>query len=394
MKRPLFLLPNKKVMVTATIKDGEVEILKDTIFPSNKKYDISKDGVVVCLDKEKKIVIYGKIKESGEIKNYEIINFPNFLKPETLCLYENHILFGGICNENFDSNNCEIICTYDLNTKEYKAVDMPFRVYGKAIDDFLIDGETVIAVDNIVHPKYLIEYDFSDVKNPKILKTHELPNNGPYERIKKATMNNHFLAIESSTIGQFGSAHIINIFRKGDYENYISLRNWVHFIEGEVLSNKIKLFYNDMIIIRNLLCISAGRKGFGFISLDDFVYTADGEEKNWTVDYINPREKNITKIIRVNEEEELFVIFYLNDDGVNEYELMTGEDFEDLYLSANEELGDYQKEMYYDAMERQERDSNSDRDYFDAMTDGLLGDYDNYKESGRDTDDLNDLTGR
>jgi hypothetical protein len=74
------------------------------------------------------------------------------------------------------------------------------------------------------------------------------------------------------------------------------------------------------------------------------------------------------------------------------------------YLCKNKDLATYtietaheHAEAFYqedDWQDEEHGSRNSDRDYFDAMTDGQLGDYDDFREKGGNIDDVDDLIGR
>lgn len=104
------------------------------------------------------------------------------LKPKSICIVDDYIVLGG-------AQSAELVVTYSIKRDEFKAVEMPYRRHGKAVDDLLQKGTTVIAVDNIVYPKYIIEYDFKDPEHPVLAKSYRLPDNGTYESIKKGTLN-------------------------------------------------------------------------------------------------------------------------------------------------------------------------------------------------------------
>ena len=53
---PIFLLPNKTIMMTAKVEGEKIIMLKETPFPSSKRYSISEKGLAVCLDNKTFII--------------------------------------------------------------------------------------------------------------------------------------------------------------------------------------------------------------------------------------------------------------------------------------------------------------------------------------------------
>ena len=80
--------------------------------------------------------------------------------------------------------------------------------------------------------------------------------------------------------------------------------------------------------------------------------------------------------------------------GYSEYE-WENRDINDLYAELEEEkLEFYADKDWFSDLNSDEPHSNTDRDYFDAMTDGMLGDYDSFADRGGTTDWISDWSGR
>lgn len=199
---PIFLLPDGEAMMTAKVEEDKIKLLKKTLFPTKARFAISETGIAACLDKEKRVIIYGQLLADGSFGFYKLINFPDMISPKSICIKGNHLVLGGENNQKFmnDIKSHELVVTYDLYTEKFTPLYMPQTIHGKSIDDLLIDGEVVIGVDNIVWPKYILYYDFTNPYKVKLKRELQLPNNGSYESITKGSLSEDYIALKSYTV--------------------------------------------------------------------------------------------------------------------------------------------------------------------------------------------------
>lgn len=306
------MLPKGEIMMTAKIAGDEIKLLKNTIFPSNKRYCISENGLAACLDTEKKIILYGRIDEQGGMTDINILQFPSIISPKSICVINNHLILGGENNHTFnnDIKSNELVVTYSIARDKYSTVEMPFNVYEKCIDDLLLDEDKVIAVDNVIYPKYLIEYDFKNPDYPHLIVSHSLPNNGTYEHIGKGTLNYYYIALMSSSFGQSGVGKFINIFIRGSYDRYLRLAQWYDFT-GEV---EIKKEYHwcDILLLpeKNVLLISSMEDGIGIYYINESAMDPNRKEDYEQVQYTNNWGQTVIKTLLLPQlEDKILIIF-------------------------------------------------------------------------------------
>lgn len=98
-----------------------------------------------------------------------------------------------------------------------------FGRHRKWVDDLLIDGERLIAIDNVVEPKYYFTYRL-DGAAPKLEAQGMLASHGPYERIKACAIGCGVVAILSHTSsGWDGYKHHLAIYDKDTMTQMTSL---------------------------------------------------------------------------------------------------------------------------------------------------------------------------
>jgi hypothetical protein len=200
------------------------------------------------------------------------------------------VYFGGKSSHN-QTNEGEIFAILNLENKNFKLekINIPIEVsYGKAIDDILIVKNKLLLVDDIVYPKYLLEYDITDSKNPKHIKTKELDNNGTYEHIVKGDLNDNWLVLLSSTVGRGGSSDHIVI--DGKTNGHISVQREMQYIRDIKTDIQKSESFNDICLIDNML----------YVLVDSTVYSLDlnNEISKENLKEFNSKLKSINKIIR------------------------------------------------------------------------------------------------
>ena len=200
------------------------------------------------------------------------------------------IYFGGKSSDN-RTNAGEIFAILDLGNKDFKLknIKIPIDVsYGKAIDDILIMNNKLLLVDDIIYPKYLLEYDITDSKNPKHIATKELENNGTYEHVVKGDLNDNWLVLLSSTVGRGGSSDHIVI--EGKTNGHISVHREFQFNRKSKTEGQDLVSFNDICLIDNML----------YLLVDSTVYSLDinNEISKENLKEIDSKLKSISKIIR------------------------------------------------------------------------------------------------
>ena len=278
----VFLLPHHSFMYTAQLVDSTIERMHQTPFPSGQRYALSAHGLAACIDRENKVIHYGFIQEDGQMTGHQMIDYPEMIHPDCVVIVDEYLVFGGryvTIDESDDEEGkyfTELIATYSVVEKVFKPVYMPHRKWGKSVDDLLLDGSKIIAVDDIVVPKFMIDYDFSDPGNPRLIADHDLASAGPNETIKKGTLNAEYVALLSVMMVQTGVYQSIALFIKGHYDTYCSvaelLRQWEsvnvdfpHLSESET-SPWLDILWHPT---ENVLLIAAMERGIGILSLEE-----------------------------------------------------------------------------------------------------------------------------
>ena len=220
----------------------------------------------------------------------------------------NVVYLGGEASYGLNSVG-EIFAIMNLDTEDFEIVTLQIPIditYGKAIDDILIIEEKLILVDNIVFPKFLFEFDISDLLNPLHIKTIELENNGTYEHIIKGDINKKWMVLFSSCNGMGGASQhiVISGKKKGSLEVYQNRFLFDNVTQQLVHDNNI---FRDIALVNSDLFVVRGD------SL--YVVNLNKSIKISNLKIVNTDLKVIHRIIKTSSD--LVVVI-----GRNKYELI------------------------------------------------------------------------
>ncbi len=253
----MFIIPQNKKSLICKIENNQVIEIGSVPISNDSKSIIVNDEFICTIDS--KISIY-------DIKGNLVKQIVGDFKPTSLNS-KNKVIYLGGKSERFNNESGEIFTYIDLDKKDFELnkVKLPIEIsYGKAIDDILLLNNKLILVDNLVFPKYLLEYDISNPSNPKHTKTKELKNNGTYEHIIKGDVNDNWLVLFSTTTGMYGSSDHIII--EGKSNGYLSTHRDFDKGGNNVKSQKSKIKkFKDICLIDNLL----------YILIDNSLYCID-----------------------------------------------------------------------------------------------------------------------
>ncbi|MBW6515629.1 MAG: hypothetical protein K0B81_03300 [Candidatus Cloacimonetes bacterium] len=182
------------------------EIVELDTYPIDEYSLYATDGieytVVVDIEMEA-ITIYGISENTIKI---EIVPY-NF-EINTVTLYQDKVFLGGYG---------PTIAQYSINTGEWFSLEMSDDIVssGKAVDDFLVEGHKLMAVDNLVFPKYMLIYKLKGAQKARLSNVIELQENGPYEQIFQARMNDRYIGMLSTSFSNYtGKADHLTIYDK------------------------------------------------------------------------------------------------------------------------------------------------------------------------------------
>jgi hypothetical protein len=154
----------------------------------------------------------------------------------------------------------EILVQYHLKSEKWFQLEIPeeVKVWGKAVDDLVVNDTLLIAADNIIMPKYILYYQLNSKEKLNFSYFKELKSNSSYESIHKARITNNYLGLLSTTMNH------------GTVREHITLYADLGLIESFAISVEYSrnMTFNDFLLIDNKLFIANSSKGFGILNID------------------------------------------------------------------------------------------------------------------------------
>ncbi len=267
----LFFLSYLSVIGQNGIKNGKLFILKQdqkTIsinsFENNrikqiKTFKISKKSIYTT-DQKERVAILDTVKNTISLINTKAeskseLKIPFDLKPKTILLNDENLFIGGEMGK-------EMLVQYNIQSQKWYKLEIPIEVLfpGKAIDDLVINDSLLIAIDNIVMPKYVLFYKLSSNEKLDLSHFKELKSNGTYESIYQGRITDNYIGLISRTYsGYVGATEHITV-----YDN-LNLKN--SFVLSSNEQNKDYHTFTDFVIIGDKIAIASKGKGFGLFQI-------------------------------------------------------------------------------------------------------------------------------
>ncbi|MCH7414498.1 hypothetical protein MM213_13445 [Belliella sp. R4-6] len=268
-----------------TVNKGKIN------FPITKLFDINEIGNIAILDTAQNRLLITNISKDNFNNIIETIAFPEGIEPISIKINGSNIFVGGDFGK-------EKIYSYNMTEKKWSQIDIPTEIMslGKSVDDFLVYSDTLIALDNLIMPKYLLFYSLKDPLSINLIKSYEVPPNGTYEQLHRILLKEEYFIILSSTFsGYTGGASHVTVLDKNnlpDYTGYIEKTQKNIFLEPET---RPKGLFNGF-------TISSNKKWLWFIrkrpnrDYSDIRWIDIAEHRNRIYLLEDPNKLNIFKI--------------------------------------------------------------------------------------------------
>ncbi|SEI04527.1 hypothetical protein SAMN02927937_02934, partial [Paenimyroides aquimaris] len=269
------LLKDKNTISINSYINNSINQIKT--FPITEKsiYTTDQKERIVVLDTAKNKVTIYNIK-SGEIK----LTIPFDIKPKSIFIDENNLFIGG-------EKGKEILIQYHLKNEKWYQLEIPSEVvvWGKAIDDIVVNDSLLIAIDNIVLPKYVLFYRKNSTDKLELLHFKELKHNGAYESIHQGRITETYIGLLSDTYsGYVGATNHITVYNNLDLSSSFAL--------SSNQNDKNYHTFTDFILINDKIVIASKEKGLGIFEIKESYFKKSDEYSNRS----SNRREDISKI--------------------------------------------------------------------------------------------------
>jgi hypothetical protein len=311
----LFLLSkDQKTISINSFENNRIKELKTFSISEKSIYTTDQQARVAILDTAKNHVTLFNLNNSEEIK----LTIPYTIKPKSILLADNNLFVGGEMGK-------EMLVQYHIENKKWYQLEITneIAVWGKAIDDLVVNDSLLIAIDNIVIPKYILYYRLNPTGKLNLSGYDQLKHNGAYESIHKGRITQKYFGLLSTTSsGYVGVTNHITIYKN------LNLKS--SFAISSNQSDKDYQTFNEFLIIKDKVIIASKEKGLGIFEIKNSYFKKPTEFQD---NRQNPRESpakirytkyenlvitNLTLIPYTNK----FIITLENSEGKFNYEIM------------------------------------------------------------------------
>lgn len=165
---------------------------------------------------------------------------------EALCIFFAYgcIFIGG-------KGGAEKIICIRLCDMKPMGVEHPniLKKYRKSIDDFFVWNELVYAIDNHIHPKYLLGYALEE-ETWKCVERIKLKGHSAEERVKGGLLWGDTLVLLSRSSHRAGSTTYLSLYPNLVFERYLCWHKTLGSM-GVTDITRIRVFQNELLLVTN-----------------------------------------------------------------------------------------------------------------------------------------------
>ncbi len=298
------LLKDDRTISINSFENDKINEIKSFSISKKSIYTTDQKDRVAILDTAKNEVSIFEIKSSTQIK----LTIPFEIKPKTILVNNDNLFIGGEMGK-------EILIQYHLKSEKWFQLEIPKEVifFGKAVDDLVVNDTLLIAVDNIIMPKYILYYHLNS--NDKLNFSHfkELKSNSSYESIHKARITNSYLGLLSTTMNY------------GTVREHITIYSDLNLLKSFAITVGFKknMTIKDFILVDDKLFIANSSKGLGILKIQKSYFKESDEYENDNfnaqvkenrVNYKKIKNGEIIGLIRIPNEQKI-ILTIINTKG-------------------------------------------------------------------------------
>lgn len=255
------------------LQGEQIELISDFGINEHTHYAYDGSHFLILADNEAgNIKVYNK---SGTFYFEE--KLPLEMEIVTVFTEGQNVFIGGKAGESK-------FLQFNLNTREWYFPHIPefLNISGKAIDDFVIHNNQLIAIDNIFTPKYFLFYDLKEDTEVeykrKFFHRHHYP-----EVIAKAEISPDFIGVLSTTTSGYA----------GYYDHVViypldNMEEEVFALPSKELGNLGERRIVDFLIYGNEIIFAYDDHGLGRISMKEEFFREETDIFEWDYEFYEP----------------------------------------------------------------------------------------------------------
>jgi len=259
-----FLLLNDNITISLnTYENNRINRIRTFPISANSLFATDENKRVAILHADKNVVMLYEFQTSRKIE----ISIPFQIKPKAILLNGYNLFIGGARSEGFGE---EMLIQYHIRRGEWYRLEIPDEIFrwGKAIDDLVVRDSLLIAIDNIVLPKYLLFYHLNSTGKLEFSHYEILPINAGNETIRQGRITSDYLGVLSRTSSWGGLFEHIAIYNCLDLTSSFAISIKA---EQPCCNRLFPCTYtiNDFLIVHDKVFFAHRSKGLGIFQIDD-----------------------------------------------------------------------------------------------------------------------------
>ncbi len=277
ISRSLLVLPRGHAATLCTVEGERIVEIAPLDCSPLAAWAVSDRGWVACLASEGRTVSLARVDDAGKVLSRPDLALSDGQQAACIAFRGEVLYVGGTCGK-------EAAGLFDLARERptWTPLELPenLRKDGKRIDALLVDGDRLVAVDDLLFPKWLLAYDAADPRSPRLAEVVRLPVHGTYEHIVAATLGTNWLAVFSTTIGMFGEGRHVGLLDRRTLRPHggvsWSSRSWTP--QGTVQTTEPP--WEGIAFQGDVLYIACGEDGLGVLDLSGIEKPAEPPAMN------------------------------------------------------------------------------------------------------------------
>lgn len=171
---------------------------------------------------------------------------PEHFEALSIFFWNQLILIGG------KGGQTKIICI-DTTSRKTIEVEHPniLKKFRKSIDDFFVWNDLLYAVDNHIHPKYILGYRFENSMLCFVEKK-QLISHASEERVKSGLIWNNTLVMLSVSAHRLGTTSFVSFYPNLEFSSYLCWHKVIGMSETIVEIKKIIKNGEELLFLTNL----------------------------------------------------------------------------------------------------------------------------------------------
>ena len=312
------LLKDNETISLNTYENNKIVEHRTFALPEISLFTTDGKKRVAILDIDRMLVLLYEIEISTEIE----ISVPfNNIEPTTILLNNYNLFVGGRWNE-------EMLVQYHIQNEEWYLLETPQEVLWqrKAIDDLVVNDSLLIAIDNIVIPKYVLFYHLNSTGKLELSHHRTLKHNSNGEHIRQGRITPKYLGTLSNAVTTLWR---FTVNEEVIFNDHITIYNNLDLTSSFTVPIRTDcwqiLIINDFLLVGDKVLFAHKENGLGMFEIKDS-YFSDRSRRSVRVDaeityrpFENEELIRFTKIPNTTK----IVLTIKNVQGIIRHEIMS-----------------------------------------------------------------------